>query len=243
MSSVKFLFSEADGVAQVILNRPPVNAFSPDMYASFVEAIRRVRDHSNVSVLVIMAEGRLFSAGADINTLNSSAHDSALRRRIMRQALDELSSLDVPIIAGLHGAVIGIGAMLASRADFWIGTEDCFLSLPEINVGVIGGYSHFRDLLPQYVLRRAVFTGERLTSWRLKELGLITEVVSDKECLVSRVHDVAQLIAVHGPEATRSWKRAIVAVERGAATDLLNIEQNFSSELRSLRPRDEVGRE
>ena len=224
-----------DQVGEISLNLPPVNAFTSELYEGFITAVEELAQRDDVNVILLRAEGRLFSAGADLKQMQSdTTRGAAVRRRLLRKALEVFAAVEVPTVVAVHGATVGIGAMIAAEADFWVASEDTYLLLPEIKAGVIGGYSHFAELLPRGVVRRLVLTAEPLSVEDMYRFGLVTEIFAADE-LEAGARAVCKTIASFGRESGYGWKSAFRSISTQSAYRNLMIEQNFSKELAALR--------
>src|SRR3712207_3028013 len=159
----------ADNIAHVRMTRAAAlntmnAAFWTDMIAIF-EAIER---EPAVRAVLLSSTGRHFTAGLDLGWAASDALASqgietartreALRRKVkrMQETFNVVDRCRAPVIAVVQGGCIGGGVDLVTACDMRIGTDDCFFTIQEINVGIVadvGTLQRIPYLLPQGLVR------------------------------------------------------------------------------------------
>src|SRR3990170_2418940 len=128
------LYEKREGVAWVTLNRPrSLNAINLEMRDALWDIATAVRDDPDVRVAVFRGAGeRAFSAGADITEFGTApSYVESRRARRQRDLWALILSLEVPLIAALHGYALGAGIELAMCCDLRIASDDARLGLPE----------------------------------------------------------------------------------------------------------------
>jgi enoyl-CoA hydratase len=173
------------GVARIFLNRPEkVNALHSAMLDSLVEALRKTAVDEKVRIVVLGGHGKAFCGGADVGELSrlDASNAGAFVGRI-HAVCAALRKLPVPVVARLHGAVIGAGLELAAACDLRIAAEGTRFSMPEVRLGIPSVVE--AALLPRLMgSGRAawlVLTGEPIDARRAYEWGLIEEIGNDAE--------------------------------------------------------------
>jgi enoyl-CoA hydratase len=171
------------GVARIFLNRPEkVNALHSALLESLLEAIQRVEIARDVRVVVLGGRGKAFCGGADVGELSTLDAQSAPRfvERI-HAVCQAIRKLPVPVVARLHGAVIGAGLEIAAACDLRIAAEATKFSMPEVRLGIPSVVE--AALLPRLMgSGRAawlVLTGEPIDARRAYEWGLIEQIGGD----------------------------------------------------------------
>ena len=221
-------------IMTIALDRPPVNAWTKEGYIELSSAIAEANASTTISVVILKAHGRMFSAGADVKTLAAdSVEDAARRRPLLRKAAFDLMECQVPVIAAVHGLAIGMGAVVVTSADVIIAAEGAELAIPEINVGVAGAAAAIRRIVPEHLARSMALTGRRFTVERLYEIGSVEKVVP-KESLEAEAYELAELISSKGYLAVRKWKESLNLTEPGMGRRGLMIEQCLGQELSLL---------
>jgi len=171
------------GVARIFLNRPEkVNALHSPLLESLLEAIKRVEDARDVRVVVLGGRGKAFCGGADVGELSTLDAQSAPRFvEKIHAVCRAIRKLPVPVVARLHGAVIGAGLEIAAACDLRIAAEGTKFSMPEVRLGIPSVVE--AALLPRLMgSGRAawlVLTGEPIDARRAYEWGLIEQIGGD----------------------------------------------------------------
>lgn len=220
----------------VTLNRPPVNAFIKESYQELTSIIQYANNNLEICTLILRAEGNIFSAGADVKQLaKDTLQESAVRRTILREAGDALYTCKVPVIVAVNGAAVGAGAGFAAYGDIIVASDNAYFSIPEINVGVIGGAADLRRLLPPQKIRTLALTGKPISVQDIYKYGGIESIVSQEE-LYDEALKYAKVIASKGSLSVRKWKEALLATENVSLAEATFIEQCLSQELSLQTP-------
>ena len=173
------------GIARIFLNRPEkVNALHSALLDSLLEAIRKTGADEKVRIVVLGGHGKAFCGGADVNELSrlDASNAGAFVGRI-HAVCAALRRLPVPVVARLHGVVIGAGLEIAASCDLRIAAEGTRFSMPEVRLGIPSVVE--AALLPRLMgSGRAawlVLTGEAIDARRALEWGLIEDIGDDTE--------------------------------------------------------------
>src|SRR5512144_1383679 len=177
--------TRSDGVATVTLDRPEVhNAFDDEVIAELMQAFRRLGADPAVRVVVLRAEGKSFSAGADLTLMECVACYSHEQNMADAMALAEmLHALDAcpkPTLALVQGPAYGGGVGLVAACDIAVASETASFALTEVRLGlipaVIGPY--VIAAMGERACRRYFLTAERFPAAEAYRLGLVHQVVS-----------------------------------------------------------------
>jgi enoyl-CoA hydratase len=151
------------GVARICLDRPPVNAFTVDMFRQLRARLEQAAE-SRMPVLLTGANGR-FSAGFDVNqpALNgpSTAGDAA-------DCIAAVREHPVPVVAAVEGAAVGVGLLIAVSADILVISRSARLGMPEVRLGIESEVAPLRRFLPDAWIRRMCLSGEIFTAADLR---------------------------------------------------------------------------
>ncbi|HLS80039.1 MAG TPA: enoyl-CoA hydratase family protein [Steroidobacter sp.] len=216
-----------DGVAEVVLNRPPVNALNAAGWNALAQRIAALGEDPAVRVIVIRAEGRGFCAGVDIKELNA---DQSLIVSVNAGNYATFKAVHlnkVPVIAAVHGFVLGGGIGICGAADIVIAAEDASFGLPEVDRGAMGGAAHLQRMFGVQKTRYLFFTGEMIGAPEAYRLGAVERVVP-RDRLREEAMNVAAKIAAKSPAMIRIAKEALTGIEDGDLEAKYRWEQGFT---------------
>jgi enoyl-CoA hydratase/carnithine racemase len=247
METDGFNVSVSDRIAEVTLDRPPVNAFTTAMYESFAAGFRGLSARDDVDVVLVRsASEKVFSAGADIGELekivNSGTSELDERRQVLaREFFDAVLNGAQPSIAVINGPALGTGAVLAACCDIRYGSTRARIGLPEINVARCGGGRHMMRLLPQGVVRRMYLSGQPLRALDAERHGYLNAVLEPGEEL-DAARELARTIASKSPHALRLAKQALNGCESLPVSEGYALEQTFTLRLAASADAAEAAR-
>lgn len=209
------IFEKDDrGVAYVTLNRPKtLNAFSVRMRDDLYEILSAIRIDDEIRAVVFKGAGeKAFCAGADLKEfLTAPSAVKARRIRSVRDLWRLFMRIPQPLIAALHGYVLGSGLEIALYCDLRIASEDVVFGLPEVGLGILpaaGGTQTLPRLLGLAVSMDMLLTGRRISGKEALDSGLVTQLVP-KDRLMQSAEEVALRIASFDPEVVQSAKHAV----------------------------------
>ena len=139
------------GVAEVVIDFPPVNALPVQGWFDLADAITAAGADPQVRAVILAAEGRGFCAGVDIKEMQRTPGHEALvgANRGCFAAFAAVYECAVPVIAAVHGFCLGGGVGLAGCADIVVAAQDATFGLPEVDRGALGAATHLARLVPQ----------------------------------------------------------------------------------------------
>ncbi len=216
-----------NGVAEVVLDRPPVNALNDAGWQALAAGIDALGAHSAVRVIVIRAEGRGFCAGVDIKELNADERLIVSVNAGNYATFKAVHRSPVPVIAAVHGFVLGGGIGICGAADIVIAADDASFGLPEVDRGAMGGAAHLQRMFGLQKTRYAFFTGAMIPAAEAWRLGAVERVVP-RAALRSTALEIAALIAAKSPAMIRIAKEALNGIEDGNLEDKYRWEQGFT---------------
>jgi enoyl-CoA hydratase len=218
------------GIAEVVLNHPPVNALDSRGWAELAEVIAGLGDDPATRVVLIAAEGRGFCAGVDIKELAADASRITAVNKGCYDAFAAIHDCKVPVIAAAHGFVLGGGIGIVGSCDVIYASEDASFGLPEIDRGALGAASHLLRMFPMQKVRRMLYTGEPITAAEAYRLGALEAVVA-REALRPTARALAGKIAAKSPRAVRLAKESLDGIEPLDVKRSYRFEQGFTLEL------------
>jgi methylglutaconyl-CoA hydratase len=214
----------APGVAQVTMARPAVfNAFDEAMIGELDAAFAQLIADDAVRVIVLAAEGRHFSAGADLQWMQRASQASlAWNIEDARRFAAMLARIDTcpkPTVARLQGAALGGGVGLAVACDIAIASDDASFAVSEAKFGilpaVIGPY--VVNAVGKRQARRLALSTERIAAHQALEMGLVQRVVAAEELDLAVDAELGLLLA-GGPNAQREIKQFFARLQVGTVT-------------------------
>lgn len=217
------------GIAELIFNKPPVNAFDSAGWFAIAEEIESLGRNSAVNVIIIAAEGRGFCAGVDIKEL---ASDGSLITRVNKGNYDTFKAIHLnpkPVIVALHGFVLGGGIGISGAADIIVASECATFAVPEVDRGAMGGAAHLQRMFPVQKVRYMYFTGQPIDAREAYRLGAVERVVP-REQLMDTAREIAGQIAEKSPRMIALAKESLTGIEDGNLEDKYRWEQGFTLE-------------
>lgn len=220
-------------VAVVTLNNPPVNAQSREFVEELISVFDELNDTSEVRVIVLTGQGKVFSAGADIKSRGNVGEIPGETYRHLRRTREVgfcIMESNKPVIAAVNGPALGAGLGLVLCSDIILASENAVFGLPEIDIGLMGGVRHTMRLFPHSLTRRMVLSGYRVTAAELYRRGII-EACTTPDQLMEEALAIAHSIASKSPAALKLAKRAINTVETMGLKEGYRFEQNLTVEM------------
>jgi enoyl-CoA hydratase/carnithine racemase len=222
----------ANFVTTIRMNRPPVNALTPQLQDELVEALKDLKDSEQTRVVVLTsAIDRYFMAGADIKEMGGedgfNREDPAALERVAQMsrrsqaAFTEIEHFPKLLIAAINGHALGGGCELALTADYRFMIDDgrSTIGQTEVNLGLIpgaGGTQRLPRLVGRGKATELIFEGRRLKAPEALAIGLVNEKFRP-DTFMDSVLERGRRLAKLAPVALRLAKEAIIAsYERGA---------------------------
>jgi len=230
---------DGDGVVEVVMDHPPVNALPVAGWYALADALAGL--DATARVVVLRAEGRGFNAGVDIKELQASKDFSALVavNRACAAAFAAVYDCPVPVIAAVHGFCLGGGIGLVGNADIIVASEDATFGLPEVDRGALGAATHLSRLVPQHKMRAMVYTAATATAAELHAFGSVLQV-TPKDQLKAAATTLAKQIAAKEPAVIRAAKQSLNGIDPWDVKRSYRFEQGFTFELNLTGVADKV---
>src|SRR6202030_2096298 len=222
-------------ILRVELNRPAKrNAMTSAMYLALADIFNGAAKDEQIRVVLWHGAGDSFCAGNDIEDFlkNPPGSGESPQARLM----EALVNFDKPLVAAIHGAAIGGGTTMLTHCDFIYAGESTKLQMPFINLAVVPEFGSSCSVPARIGHIRAaelILLGAPFDARRAAELGLVTEVVSDKDVL-ARATETARKLAAKPAAALQASKRLMKQPFHGQLTAAMNAEnEEFSVQVRS----------
>lgn len=229
-----------DGVAEVVVDYPPVNALPVAGWFELARTLRGLGEDENVRAVVLAAEGRGFNAGVDIKEIQREGQPALIgANRGCFEAFAAVYECAVPVVAAVNGFCLGGGIGLTGNADVIVAASDATFGLPEVDRGALGAATHLSRLVPQHKARAMMYTSATATAQELKAFGSVLEVV-EPERLREAARAVAAQIAAKNPTVIRAAKESLNGIDLWDVRRSYRYEQGFTFELNLSGVADEV---
>ncbi|MDH5642609.1 MAG: enoyl-CoA hydratase-related protein [Gemmatimonadota bacterium] len=196
----------ADGVGTIVINNPPLNILTRDLLGRFRENLADLSEDEELRVLVVKAEGKHFSAGADVEEHLPGEFETLIPEFI--ETIRQLYGFPVPVIAAVRGKCLGAGFELVLSADIIVAESGAEFGQPEIFLGVAAPAACV--LLPLLTspthAARILLSGNPLSANDAREMGIVGSVAPEGQ-LDTVVDDEVAVISRHSAAALRATKR------------------------------------
>ena len=221
-----------DGIAQVVLDVPPVNALDVAGWFDLADAVTTLGRDPGTRAVIVRAEGRGFCAGVDIKELAADPSHQALIgvNRGCAAAFAAVYDCEVPVIAAVQGFCLGGGIGLVGNADIIVASDDATFGLPEVDRGALGAATHLARLVPQHRMRAMVYLAEPATAEELEHYGSVFRVVPREELLPTAL-DIAAAVAAKSTTIIRAAKESLNGIDPVDVKRSYRFEQGFTYQL------------
>lgn len=199
------------GVVRLTLSRPERrNALSESLLTDLGAALDRVAEDADARVVVIAAEGNVFSSGHDLTEMvgRSEGEYAALFSRCSR-VMQQLRKLPQPVIARVQGHAFAAGCQLVAACDLAVAADSATFSTPGVKIGLFctTPMVPLVRAIPRKAAMEMLLTGAAISAERALALGLINRVVPLDE-LDAAVEEFADAIVASSPLTVRIGKAA-----------------------------------
>jgi enoyl-CoA hydratase len=232
------IYEKKEGIGYLTLNRPEaLNAYNIQMRDDLYEVLTAIRDDDEVRVGMVKGAGeKAFCAGADLSEFLTAPPPVAARKvRFARDIWKLFLGLPQPMIAALHGYVLGSGIEIALCCDIRIASPECKFGLPEMGLGIIpaaGGTQTLPRSIGRSRALEMLLTNRWIGAEEAYQFGLVNRVVPKKD-LLQTVDEMAKKVAAYDPAAVRSAKEAVVRGMDMSLAEGLELERLLASRLRA----------
>lgn len=178
-------------IAALEIASPPINALSLHLRQALLTELRAATAWTDVDALVLFGAGRVFVSGADISELDRPVEPPGL--------LDieaAIHALPFPVVASVHGAVLGGGFLLALMCDHRIAHTTARFGFPEVNLGLLPTFAG-TQILPRLVgpvqAAKLIVSGQTIDAAGARALGLVDALTEEAALSAGAAFAAAQL--------------------------------------------------
>jgi enoyl-CoA hydratase len=211
-----------DHIATVSLQH---KTMTPTFFREVEEVFTGFARETDLRAVVVRAAGDHFTYGLDLKA-SFAAHGNLmtgasmagprmeLRQLILdlQKSFNAIADCPVPVIAAVHGWVIGGGIDLISACDIRLASADAKLSVRETRIAIVadlGTLQRLPAIIGKGHTRELAFTGKDITAERAAEIGLVNHVYADRDALDQAAQDMAREIAANAPLTVRGVKQVL----------------------------------
>ena len=208
------IYEKQDGVAYITLNRPKaLNAYNIKMRDELYEVLGAVRDDDEVQVVMLKGAGeKAFCAGADLTEfLTAPPPVFARKARFERDIWGRFLSVEQPVIAAMHGYVLGSGVEMSLCCDIRLCSDDARFGLPEPGLAIIpaaGGSQTLPRTVGVAPALEILLSGRWIDAQEAYKLKLVNRILP-RSALFPEAEKLARKIKSFPPAAVRAAKQAV----------------------------------
>ena len=211
------IYGVNDGVADIMLNRPPLNLIDRDMTLEYFAALRMADQDPDVRVIVLSGSGKGLSAGVNLRWLEQfdAVEMNAFLRLYYVESIQRTRALTKPIIAQVHGHAREGGCTLAFGCDMVIASDDATFGYPGVpNLAAPPGMHTWilQKLIGRMKAAELILTGKAISAQQADDWGLITRAVP-RDLLRDETLALARELAALSPLALKRTRTFMYALE------------------------------
>ena len=213
----------ADKILDVQLNRSDsANAMNAPMWTELQAAFEWADGCPDVRVVILSGAGKHFCAGIDLAMFKDTLaeHNDPARAaemflknvRGLQSNLKALQECSKPVLAAMHGAIVGGAIDMTCYADMRYVDASARFCVKEIDIGIVadvGTLQNLPSLIPEGLVRELAYTGRYMDAQEALSSGLVNTVFEDYDAMMAGVRAIAASIAAKSPLAIRGTKAVI----------------------------------
>lgn len=213
------------GVATITLRRPDIhNAFDDELIELLRRELQGLENNPVIRVVVIAAEGKSFSAGADLNWMKRMAENDRIANledaKNLGKLMATLHRMRQPTVALVQGPAYGGGVGLVAACDIAIASENAMFCLSEVRLGLISAVigPYVVNAIGERQAIRYMMTAEKFSALEAQRIGLVHDVVP-ADVLQDRRNEIVADLLRGGPNALAEVKNLISYITKSATQD------------------------
>ena len=212
----QILYKLEGGILEITINRPEkLNALNFQVLDELKKIFEAGIDNSVRAVILTGSGEKAFVAGADIKELSSLSAEKALELSKRGQQLFKyIEDFPKPVIAAINGFALGGGCELAMSCHMRFATENAKFGQPEVNLGIVPGYGatqRLTQLVGRGKALELMLTADLISATEAKNLGLVNQVVANRDELINLAQKTAAKILTKGPLAVAGVIKSVNA--------------------------------
>jgi 3-hydroxyacyl-CoA dehydrogenase len=187
-------------LALIVASNPPVNTITAEVRAGLARALEEVRSAQDIRAVVLLCEGSTFFSGADIGEFSGPPRE--VEYRVLFNGFE---ALEIPVIAAMHGTVMGGGLEIALACHYRVAVAATRFALPEVTLGIIpgaGGTQRMPRLIGAERALDFILSAKPVEAAQAKALGFLDELIEGDVRAGAVQYARALLAAGKGPRRT-----------------------------------------
>jgi len=198
--------AQSDGeIAVLLANNPPVNTITAKVRADLARALEEIATWRGVKAVVLACEGSTFFSGADIGEFSGPPREAEYRR-----LFNALENLDIPVVAAMHGTVLGGGLEIALACHYRVASPRTRFGLPEVTLGIIpgaGGTQRMPRLIGVEKTLELILSARPVDTTQARTLGFLDEILEGN--LLDAAISYARKLVADGRGVRRTSERTV----------------------------------
>lgn len=225
-----------DGIVELVVQSPPVNAYTIGDLTQLTSLLRSYRERESVRAVILRADGSGFCGGGDLKEVQDLPGFEGIlgQARGSQDVSIAIAECAVPVVGCVHNYCVGLGVLLAGTCDVLIGATGTRFVLAEVDNGATTGAVQALGLLPERRVRSAMFTCEPIDIAELAAYGSVYRVEPTADAAVATAAEVAMTVAAKAPRVVRAMKLALNNTARRDLYTLYRQELSYTFELNML---------
>jgi 2-(1,2-epoxy-1,2-dihydrophenyl)acetyl-CoA isomerase len=242
MSEPFVTYAKNGRVAEVVFNRPHTRNAVATLQdcADIVAAFERAEADADISALILTGAGAAFSSGGDLKSIRerngigplaTPADTRANYRRGVGSVIRAIHFTEVPSIAAINGAAIGLGLDLAALCDMRVAAKSAKLASSFLKVGIVpgdGGAWILRETIGYARAAELILTGDAISADEALALGLVNKVAEDAQ-VMDEARALAARVASNPPRSVRLAKRLLRESQHQRLSDILELSAAYQA--------------
>ena len=226
--------TEKDGMFQITLNRPPINAFNLEMVEELNAAVASLMYRSDVKLITFLATGKNFCGGFSPEDFTDDRSYQLIES--FGRLFEQLQETGIPVLSVVKGMALGAGFELVMFSDLAIASETSKFGFPEIRIGLIPAIAcnMLQKLVHPKRAAELIFTGDVIQAKEAETYGFINKAVPEDKLQEQAGLMAGKLLQFSGP-VLQAAKRAMIASQGKNLTDSLRaVEEIYLQQLLNL---------
>lgn len=225
---------EKDGMFQIFLNRPPMNAFNVEMVEEIYRTMENLKYRTDLKVLLFSAAGKAFCGGIAAEDLSDERAYQLIEA--LGRMYETMEMINIPVLSLVQGMCLGVGFELVMFSDLAIATESAKFGLPEIRLGLFPSFAcnMLQQLVPPKKAAEWIFSGDVYSAKDIERWGLLNLVVPDDKLQEQAGVMVGKLMQFSAPVLQLAKKAITESQNKPLDDSIRTVEEIYLNQLLML---------